>query len=66
MVGRAVIFLLGCALAWLVLLLLMAAGIALFIYAACAEVIEWLAGAKPLKPDAAAARKAADRVCGLS
>jgi hypothetical protein len=63
---KAILFSLGCVLAWFVLLPLLAigGGVALFAYATFAELAAFLTGAPDNTLDTSAAREIATRMCG--
>jgi hypothetical protein len=63
---KAILFTLGCLVAWFVLLplLLIAGGTALFAYAMFAELGAFLTGNPGKTPDTSAAREIARRMCG--
>ena len=62
---KTLVFTLAYLLAWLVLMPLVAigGGVALFLFAACAELAQLLTGQKDRRPDPVAARAMAAKIC---
>jgi hypothetical protein len=63
---KAILFTLGCILAWFVLLpmVVIGGGLALFLYAVLAELAAFITGKSGKPVDTAAAREIAHRLCG--